>query len=37
MTATLLGCELLAKVGGTPSPRVDVKLAYDAEALGKSR
>jgi hypothetical protein len=36
MTATLLGCELLAKVGGTPSPRVDVKLAYDAEALGKS-
>jgi hypothetical protein len=34
MTAELLGCELLAKVGGTPSPLVDVKLTYDAEALG---
>ena len=36
MTATLLGCELLAKVGGTPSPRVDVKLAYDEDAVGKA-
>ena len=34
MTAELLGCELLAKDGGTPSPLVDVKLAYDGAALG---
>ena len=34
MTAELLGCDLLARAGGTPSPLVDVKLAYDGEALG---
>jgi len=34
MTAELLGCELLARVEGTPSPLVDVRLAYDGQALG---
>jgi hypothetical protein len=34
MTAELLGCELVAKAWGTPSPLVDAKLVCDPDALG---
>jgi hypothetical protein len=34
MTLTLLGCEVLAKASGTPSPTLIAKLKYDAEAIG---
>ena len=34
MTAELLGCELVARAWGTPSPLVDAKLNCDREAAG---
>ena len=36
MTAELLGCKLLARAWGTPSPLVDTKLVYDGEAVGQA-
>jgi hypothetical protein len=37
MTAELLGCELLAKAWGMPSPLVDAKLKYDGEVTGPAQ
>ncbi len=37
MTQTLLGCELLTKASGTPSPAVLAKLKCDGDATGPAR
>jgi hypothetical protein len=37
MTDNLLGCEVLAKASGTPSPTLIAKLKYDAEATGPAK
>jgi hypothetical protein len=37
MTLTLLGCEVLAKASGTPSPTLIAKLKYDADAIGPAK
>jgi hypothetical protein len=37
MTLTLLGCEVLAKAWGTPSPTLIAKLLYDVDAIGPAK
>jgi hypothetical protein len=37
MTLSLLGCEVLAKASGTPSPTLIAKLKYDADVTGPAK
>ena len=37
MTLALLGCEVLAKATGTPSPTLIAKLRYDVESVGPAQ
>jgi alpha-glucosidase (family GH31 glycosyl hydrolase) len=37
MTRDLLGCELLAKASGIPSPTLIAKLKYDTDAIGPAK
>jgi hypothetical protein len=37
MTLNLLGCEVLAKASGTPSPTLIAKLKYDADVIGPAK
>jgi len=37
MTQALLGCELIAKASGIPSPTLIAKLRYDTDAIGPAK